>query len=182
MKQKVLELLGENRVMTVATLRMDGWPQATMVGYVHDDLTLYFSVARISQKLENIKREPRISIALGHDLPNRLRGLSMAANAHEVMHTAEIEKLNELIHRHYPEQSMFSPREISCAVIRVTPVMISVVDLARGPGEPELFEMTSERSLQSVAGSARDGGRNHHTIAVDYLHGGTKAYRPGAPF
>jgi general stress protein 26 len=153
-RQKVLELLDENRLMTVATLRMDGWPQATMVGYIHDDLTLYFSVARISQKLENIKRERRISIALGNDLPNRLRGLSMAAHANEVMSTSEINKLNALMLRRYPEQSMFSPRENSCAVIRAIPLVISIVDLARGPGEPELVEVTSEHSVQASASFA----------------------------
>ena len=45
LKTKVLELLDGHRLMTVATLRDDGWPQATLVGYVHDDLTLYFAVA-----------------------------------------------------------------------------------------------------------------------------------------
>ena len=61
-RTKILQLLDENRVMTVATLRPDGWPQATVVGYVHDDLMLYFAVARISQKFANIARDPRISI------------------------------------------------------------------------------------------------------------------------
>jgi general stress protein 26 len=179
-RQKVLELLDENRLMTVATLRMDGWPQATMVGYIHDDLTLYFSVARISQKLENIKRERRISIALGNDLPNRLRGLSMAAHANEVMSTSEINKLNALMLRRYPEQSMFSPRENSCAVIRAIPLVISIVDLARGPGEPELVEVTSEHSVQALPGSSHGGGE-HHGIPVYYRHAGSTAYRPGAP-
>jgi general stress protein 26 len=179
-KQKVLELLDETRLMTVATLRMDGWPQATMVGYIHDDLTLYFSVARISQKLENIKREPRISIALGHDLPNRLRGLSMAAHAYEVMSTAEISKLNALMLRRYPEQSMFSPREKSCAVIRAIPLVISIVDLARSPGEPELVEVTSAHSVQATTGSSHGGGE-YHGVPVYYRHAGSSAYRPEAP-
>src|SRR5665213_882310 len=91
LKAKIIALLDENRVMTVATVRPDGWPQATMVGYAHDDLTLYFVVARTSQKLANIERDPRISIALGrlsieigqagHD---GIRGLSMAARVSEV--------------------------------------------------------------------------------------------------
>ena len=50
LKNKVLRLLDEHQFMAVATLRGDGWPQATMVGYVHDDLTLYFAVALASQK------------------------------------------------------------------------------------------------------------------------------------
>jgi hypothetical protein len=34
LKRQVLKLLAEHRIMTVATNRPDGWPQATTVGYV----------------------------------------------------------------------------------------------------------------------------------------------------
>jgi nitroimidazol reductase NimA-like FMN-containing flavoprotein (pyridoxamine 5'-phosphate oxidase superfamily) len=40
LKAKILELLDEHRVMAIATNRADGWPQATIVGYVHLDLTI----------------------------------------------------------------------------------------------------------------------------------------------
>jgi hypothetical protein len=39
-KRKILALLDQHRIMTVATLRPDGWPQATTVGYVNEGLTL----------------------------------------------------------------------------------------------------------------------------------------------
>lgn len=41
-RQKILTLLDQHRIMTIATLRPDGWPQATTVGYANDDPTLYF--------------------------------------------------------------------------------------------------------------------------------------------
>ena len=153
-KAKILELLGENRVMSLATLRSDGWPQTTMVGYVHDDLTLYFAVGRSSQKLANIQKDPRVSIALGHDLPDRLRGLSMAAHAVEVMSIAEIDHLNTLLLDRYPEQSLFSPREVSSTVLRVTPIVISVIDLAKGPGKPELVHMKPETTVHRIRSTA----------------------------
>ena len=40
--------------MTVATLRPDGRPQATTVGYMNDDLTLYFLCGLDSQKAKNL--------------------------------------------------------------------------------------------------------------------------------
>ena len=40
LKSKILELLNQHRLMTVATNRPDGWPQATTVGYVNDGLTI----------------------------------------------------------------------------------------------------------------------------------------------
>ena len=41
-KQKILALLDQLRIMTIVTLRPDGWPQATTVGYVNEGFTLYF--------------------------------------------------------------------------------------------------------------------------------------------
>jgi general stress protein 26 len=147
-KARILAILDANRVMAVATMRPDGWPQATLVCYVHDDLDLFFVVAQASQKLANIARHPRISIALGQELPSHLRGLSMAALAEEVTDTAEIERLNALILERYPEQTVFAPRMGAVAVLRAHPEVISVVDLGLDPGEPELFEVTSESALR----------------------------------
>jgi len=188
-KAKILELLSENRTMCVATVRPDGWPQATMVGYVHDDLTLYCAVARLSQKLANIEWEPRISIALGHENPARLRGLSVAARAAEVIDPAEIDHLNALLRDRYPGQTRFSPRELSTAVIRATPEIISVIDLPKGPGEPDLIRLDDETSFDriknnSVFGrSARAGGERDaaETVVVRYTHAKVDEYRPGAP-
>ena len=55
-KSKIETLLDQHRIMTVATLRPDGWPQATTVGYVNDGLTLYFLCGLDSQR-RRISRE-----------------------------------------------------------------------------------------------------------------------------
>ena len=49
LEAKILELLDQHRVMTLATLRPDGWPQATTVGYANVGMTLYFLCAVDSQ-------------------------------------------------------------------------------------------------------------------------------------
>jgi len=54
LKGKILTLLDQHRIMTVATLRADGWPQATTVGYVNEGLTLYFLCGLDSQKARNL--------------------------------------------------------------------------------------------------------------------------------
>jgi nitroimidazol reductase NimA-like FMN-containing flavoprotein (pyridoxamine 5'-phosphate oxidase superfamily) len=41
-RTRILALLEQHRIMRIATLRPDGWPQATTVGYVSEGLTLYF--------------------------------------------------------------------------------------------------------------------------------------------
>ena len=47
-KRQIIGLLDEHRIMTIATNRPDGWPQATVVGYANDGLIIYCFVARNS--------------------------------------------------------------------------------------------------------------------------------------
>lgn len=83
-RKKIMTLLDQHRNMTVATLRPDGWPQATTVGYANDGLTLYFLCGPDSQKAENLARDDRVSLTIDHDTPQvmEITGLSMAAHAH----------------------------------------------------------------------------------------------------
>lgn len=149
-KATILAILAENRIMSLATLRPDGWPQVTLVGYAHDDLVLYCTVGRSSQKLANISRDPRVSIAIGHDQPRRLRGLSMSGKAAPVTDMEDIEHLNRVIAGRYPEQTIFAPREASSAVLRITPKLVSIIDLTKGPGLPTLVEVTSETVVRPI--------------------------------
>jgi hypothetical protein len=156
LKSRILAILDENRAMTVATLRPDGWPQATMVGYVHDDLILYFAVARDSQKLANITREPRVSIALGQmSAAEHIRGLSMAARASEVTDVTEVVRLDALIAERYPGRIVFAPRGHAAAVIRVTPQLVSVVDQDERGGAPTLMQVATETVVSLVTGAPK---------------------------
>src|ERR1700738_4998488 len=98
-REKILTILDKRRIMTVATLRPDGWPQATTVGFVNEDLTLYFLCGLDSQKAKNLARDNRISLTIDHatgDL-RRLTGLSMAAHAHAVNDRAEADKVLRML-------------------------------------------------------------------------------------
>jgi nitroimidazol reductase NimA-like FMN-containing flavoprotein (pyridoxamine 5'-phosphate oxidase superfamily) len=65
--RKILDLLEQHRIMTVATIRPDGWPQATTVGYVNEGLTLWFLSGLDSQKAANLARDDRLSLTIDHD-------------------------------------------------------------------------------------------------------------------
>jgi len=60
MQRKIVELLDQHRLMTVATNRPDGWPQAMTVGYVNDGLMIYFLCGPESQKAQNLARDNRV--------------------------------------------------------------------------------------------------------------------------
>lgn len=180
LKAKIVELLNEHYDMAVATLRHDGWPQTTMVGYVHDELTLYFASALTSQKVANIRRDDRISIALGHEEPTRLRGLSMAAYAHPVEESSEIDAVNRLIQERYPGRAIFSPRETASILIRASPMVISVIDLGKGPGKPQMVSVADENAARCITCRDSPNGPTRE-VTVHTIRSYHRGIRPGAP-
>jgi nitroimidazol reductase NimA-like FMN-containing flavoprotein (pyridoxamine 5'-phosphate oxidase superfamily) len=145
MRQKIMSLLEQNRVMTIATVRPDGWPQATTVGFSYEGLTLYFLCGTTSQKALNLARDDRVSITIDHDSLQvmEITGLSMAARATRITDMTEAAHVLDLIMSRYPEQKNLnmplpSPNEI--ALFKVTPKVISVLDYSRGFGHADLVE------------------------------------------
>jgi general stress protein 26 len=146
-RNKILELLAAHRLMTVATLRPDGWPQATTVGYAEDGLTLYFLCGADSQKAANIAHDNRISLTIDSDVtdPMAITGLSMAARATPVADAKEIEHMIQLLIGKYPEYGEYSSFDVSQArIMRVVPEVISILDYAKGFGHTDLVEVTAE--------------------------------------
>ena len=144
-RTNILTLLDEHRNMTIATLRPDGWPQATTVGYANDGLTLYFLCGLESQKAANLARDDRVSLTIDHDTAEvmEITGLSMAARAEAVIDRAEAEKALRLLMLKYPEQkslplSLQMPTPENVRIFRVTPTVISVLDYSRGFGHTDL--------------------------------------------
>ncbi len=143
LERKILTLLDQHRIMTIATLRPDGWPQATTVGYASDGLTIYFLCGLNSQKAANLARDDRVSLTIDHDTAQvmDITGLSMAARAQRVVDPQEAEKAMQLLARKYPPQDslplpMPTPAEV--AIFRVTPTVISVLDYTQGFAHTDL--------------------------------------------
>lgn len=129
--------------MTLATLRPDAWPQATTVGYVNEDLTLYFLCGLESQKAANLARDDRVSLTIDHDTPDimAITGLSMAARTQAVDDRAEAEKVLRLLPAKYPEQQSIPiemPTPDDVRIFRVTPTVVSVLDYSKGFGHTDL--------------------------------------------
>jgi len=141
LRSTILELLDQHRLMTIATNRPDGWPQATTVGYVNDDLTLYFLCSPQSQKAANLARDGRVSLTIDHDVsdPMAITGLSMAAQVQPVTDRTEVAKAMNLLVMRYPEYAAFPmPKPEEIAVYRVLPKVISVLDYSKGFGHSDL--------------------------------------------
>ena len=145
LRQKILALLSQHRIMTIATLRPDGWPQATTVGYVSEGLTRWFLCGRESQKAANLAHDNRVSLTIDHDTPDlmAITGLSMAARAHRVTDRAEAEMVLRMLPLKYPDAppstaNMKLPGPEEVAIFRVQPELVSVLDYTRGFAHTDL--------------------------------------------
>ncbi len=163
LKHLIVRLLDEHRVMTIATNRSDGWPQATIVSYVNNVFLLYCFVARNSQKYANIVRDPRVSVSIGTDaqIPLEIKGLSLAARASAVTDESERDYVAGLRLKRFPEYATLPPAVLrddrslrvrpqpsptEVVLLRIAPEIISVLDYSKGFGHSDLITF-SERDL-----------------------------------
>lgn len=155
MEAKAVQILLENRLMALATLMPDGWPQATLVGYANDGLLTYFVISRTGQKFANIARDDRVSMTIGRDVhdPSSIRALSIAARASEVTDPAQRARAISLLLQRRPGlKTLEPPAPDEAAVMRAYPTIVTVLDYSKGFGHADVLtvspggvEMTAAR-------------------------------------
>ena len=142
----VVALLGSCRLMAIGVNRPDGWPQVTTVGYVNEGLNLYFVTARDSQKLANLKADPRVSVAVySQAISGDAVGVSMAAKAEEVTDPAVVERLNQMVFARYADLRVFGPGADAVAVVHLRPEIISPVGVRDGRSKAQCFSLQPPR-------------------------------------
>jgi len=142
MKDKAIKILDQHRLMGLATVRPDGWPQATMVSFANEDILVYFIISRQSQKFANIERDDRVSLVVGRDFedPSEIMALSIAARASEVRDPKQRDRaVGLLLDRHPALRKLEPPQAEHSAVMRANPEIITILDYSRGFGHADLL-------------------------------------------
>ena len=144
MEQPAITILNDNRIMTIATVRPDGWPQTTIVGYANEGWSLYFLIYRTSQKFENIARDDRVSISVGHE-PGSLRDIKAVyagCHAHEVTDLAERSRAWKLLAERHPNLTdLAPPGTAEVATMKAECKHVSVLDYSKGLGHTETLTL-----------------------------------------
>jgi general stress protein 26 len=146
LEQEIVSILNEANDLTIATVREDGYPQATTVSYVNEGLTIYFGCAAQSQKAKNIERSAKVSLTV--NLPyarwDEIRGLSVGGKAARVADPTEMDRVGQLMLREFPQIARYAPTDIEqLAVFRITPEIISVLDYRKGFGHTDLAKVVA---------------------------------------
>lgn len=140
MLQPAIEILDANRKMAVSTVRPDGWPQTTIVGYANDSWTVYFLILRTSQKFANIKRDDRVSIAVENDSRylGEVKAVFAGSHASEVTDPNERKLAWTLLLRKHPNLADFGmPDDTATALMKAVCQYVSVLDYSKGIGHSE---------------------------------------------
>ena len=141
---QIIEILDSAKEMTIATVREDGFPQATVVAFVHDNLRLYFSTALASQKALNIVLCDKVSAAITRPYSDwdSIEGVSLGGHASQVTDPDELHVARTLFAERFPDVFDRVPEGVGdVGTFRVDPVAISLLDYSKGFGHAELIEV-----------------------------------------
>jgi len=140
MQQPAIDILDANRIMTVATVRPDGWPQATIVGYANEGWSLYFLIYRDSQEFQNIARDRRVAITVGSE-PSELRQVKAVYAGCDAFELTDLAKRshawNLLAQRHPNLTDLAPPQKSEVATMVAHCRHVSVLDYTKGLGHTE---------------------------------------------
>lgn len=123
---EVAAFLDESRTLIVATLDKEGAPHLTALWFARRGLTVMFETYGASQKVVNLRRDPRIAVMCeAGETYDQLRGVSIKGRA-EIVDGGE--RLNELmalvIRRNTPGLSAETVAEHAAAMAKKRVVVI----------------------------------------------------------
>jgi nitroimidazol reductase NimA-like FMN-containing flavoprotein (pyridoxamine 5'-phosphate oxidase superfamily) len=140
MEHVAVKILNRNRLMAISTVRPDGWPQTTMVGYVNRGFDVFFLIFRSGQKYANIQMDDRVSIAVSAEASaiEDVKAVYAGGHAVEITDKAECSE----IWRRFMERSsnlwgFKIPEAKQAAFMRMRCKYVSVLDFSQGLGHRE---------------------------------------------
>jgi PPOX class probable F420-dependent enzyme len=141
LKRFILGIIEQAHDLTLATVREDGYPQATTVSYAHDGLVIYIGIGKDSQKARNIRRSGKVSLTIDTPYSSwaEIKGLSMGARAELLADPREIAHAARCLVARFPEAAAWGDPQASSDVVfvRITPEIISVLDYSKGFGHTQ---------------------------------------------
>jgi nitroimidazol reductase NimA-like FMN-containing flavoprotein (pyridoxamine 5'-phosphate oxidase superfamily) len=155
MEQPAISILNGHRIMAVSTVRPDGWPQTTFVGYANEGFDLFFLILRSSQKFANIALDNRVAIAVGEEPGNLddLQAVYASAHARELTGAEQREHAWRLLTRRHPNLKGFElPDPGEAAMMHARCEHVSVLDFLQGFGHREEITLAGA----PIAGEAQE--------------------------
>ena len=145
-RKQIISIIDDIDELTIATVRSDGYPQATTVSYVNDGLTIYFGTTSESQKARNIASNNKVSLTINRPYTtwDEIEGVSISGTAVLIADKAEQDNVGALLFKKFPQIENYMPPDVppeALVLFRIEPQFISLLDYRKGFGHTELFEL-----------------------------------------
>ena len=143
-ERDILRIMKAHNLLTLATLRPDGYPQATTITFANDGLTIYAVIGKDSQKAKNIRKNNKVSLTIDHDYKdwNKIRGLSMGGTAEVLRAGVKTDHAQALLVEKFPEMKQKGTNDYAnLAFLKISPEVISVLDYTKGFGHTDLVRV-----------------------------------------
>lgn len=145
-----VRILNVHRTMAISTIRPDGWPQTTIVGYANRGFDIDFLIFRESQKFANILRDDRISIAVASEPEDFRTVQAVYAGAHAAEITEKADRQaawRRMMERHPIFAGSQIPELEHATFMHARCKYISVLDYTQGMGHREEFIVEDDGTL-----------------------------------
>ncbi len=147
-RRKIIAILDAADDLTIATMREDGYPQATTVSFVNDGLKIYLGTGAKAQKARNIARNDKVSVTVNLPYKNwgEITGLSLSGRARRVTDPEELRRVGELMFKKFPQIAQYANfgDAMALALFRIDTEFVSILDYSQGFGHTEAAALESE--------------------------------------
>ncbi len=137
-----LEVLNEAKNITLATIRPDGYPQATLVNFVNEGLAIYVGVGQDSQKANNVRHSEKVSLTVNGKFSDwqHVHSLSMGGHAEIVSDAAEIARIEAAMDAKFPDIGEWAHSDPNHPLVflKISPTVVSLLNYEKGVGHAEL--------------------------------------------
>jgi uncharacterized protein YhbP (UPF0306 family) len=129
--QPVLDYLGSEKTVTLATASAEGIPHASTFMYVNDGLTLYFWARPTSTTAKHLQRNPRVSFTIDEYVQdwNKAKGIQGAGESQLVSSGDEVARAVGLFADKFPTPSS-GASTTNITFFRITPTSLKFIDNA----------------------------------------------------
>ncbi len=141
-KDFALDVLNQAKDITLATIRPDGYPQATLVNFVNEGLNIFVGVGKDSQKANNVRHSNKVSLTVNGKYADwqHVHSLSMGGNAEILTDAAEIARIEAAMDAKFPDigEWSHSDQNHQLVFLKITPTVVSLLNYEKGVGHAEL--------------------------------------------
>jgi uncharacterized protein YhbP (UPF0306 family) len=132
----VLEYLGVQATLTLATSSSTGTPHATTLTYVNDGPLVYVWTRPETATATNMEQNPIVAFAIDEYTPDwrDTKGIQATAKSQVVLNPDEVSRTRELFEQKYP--ALAGTLGMNVSFFRLTPTQLQFIDNRAAEGKP----------------------------------------------